>query len=95
MGTARRIKPARLAEKLLKIRDSLGYNLPEMAAALSDRQVTVHKQDVFRFENAEREPNLIVLLQYARMVKTSMEALVDDTQEVFPTRSKKSGRSTK
>jgi len=78
MGSARRRKPAKLGEKLKLIRENFEYSFSQMAAALSDRETQVLKTDVHKFENCEREPNLIILLRYARLAHTTMEILVDD-----------------
>jgi DNA-binding XRE family transcriptional regulator len=78
MGRARRVIPAKLGKKLLQVRLGLGYNMPQMAAALSDDLVVVHKQDIFRFEKGEREPSLIVILRYSKLAKASIECLIDD-----------------
>lgn len=79
MGTSGRIKPEYLAGKLLVIRTNLGYNMPQMAEALSDDKVKVLKQDIHRFEAGTREPSLIVLLRYARLAKISLDVLADDS----------------
>lgn len=78
MGRAQRIKPVKLAEKLLSVRQKLGYNMPQMAEALSDDLITVHKQDIFRFENDQREPSLLIILRYSKLAEVSMETLIDD-----------------
>ena len=78
MGRAQRIKPAKLGEKLLMIRQRLEYNMPQMAEALSDDLITVHKQDIFRFEKGEREPSLIISLKYSKISEVSIETLIDD-----------------
>jgi DNA-binding XRE family transcriptional regulator len=78
MGSASRKKPARLGEKLKSIRVNFEYSFSQMAAALSDREIQVLKTDVHKFEKGEREPNLIVLLRYARLGNTTIEILVDD-----------------
>lgn len=78
MGRARRAIPAKLGKKLLQVRLDLGYNMPQMAEALSDDLVTVHKQDIFRFEKGEREPSLIIILRYSELANLTIASLVDD-----------------
>lgn len=74
MGNARR-KPKRLAEKLLAIRERLDVSQTEMARLLELEQTyTV----VSSYESGRREPDLIVLLRYARLARVPMEKLVDD-----------------
>jgi transcriptional regulator with XRE-family HTH domain len=74
MGNARR-KPKKLADKLLAIRERLGVSQTEMARLLDLKQTyTV----VSSYENGRREPDLIVLLEYARLVGISTDMLIDD-----------------
>lgn len=78
MGSAGRKRPKQLGRKLKAIRDRFNYSFAEMAEQLSDQDVLVLRTDVSRFEKGEREPNLIILLRYARLAGTTMEVLVDD-----------------
>ena len=74
MGNARR-KPKRLAGKLLAIRERLGVSQTEMARLLELKQTyTV----VSSFESGRREPDLIILLRYARLARVPVENLIDD-----------------
>jgi transcriptional regulator with XRE-family HTH domain len=74
-----RPKPDRLAEKLRQIRQSLGYTLEEMANALRGvKKSPPSKSHVLRFETGEREPSLLVLLEYSRVVRCPLELIVDD-----------------
>jgi transcriptional regulator with XRE-family HTH domain len=84
MGTRHpRPQPDRLAEKLRHIRNRLGYTLEEMAQALSQvKKSPPNKSHIHRFETGIREPSLLVLLQYSRVAKVSLEALVDDELEL-------------
>jgi transcriptional regulator with XRE-family HTH domain len=78
MGSGKRIAPQRLGEKLKTIREKLGFSTEEMIAALNCPAVPLHRASITQYEKGRREPPLIVLLQYARLYKTSMETLVDD-----------------
>jgi transcriptional regulator with XRE-family HTH domain len=78
MGSAKRMRPSRLGEKVFLIRKKLGYSLSEMARVLSADVVVLRKQDISRFEKGSREPNLITVLGYSRLVDIQMEVLVDD-----------------
>ncbi|MDX6529571.1 MAG: hypothetical protein QOH41_1861 [Blastocatellia bacterium] len=74
MGNARR-KPKRLARKLLAIRQRLEVSQTEMARLLDLKQTyTV----VSSFESGRREPDLIILLRYARLARVPVENLIDD-----------------
>ncbi len=75
MGTRR--KPARLAEKLLSIRNAFGISQTELLRRLGVEDLIVYNQ-ISRYESGDREPTLPILLQYARVAGVHMEALVDD-----------------
>lgn len=78
MGSARRKKPEKLGQKLKAIRNRFDYSFTQMAERLSDKEVTVLRTDVSRFEKGIREPSMIVLLRYARLVGISTDVLIDD-----------------
>jgi transcriptional regulator with XRE-family HTH domain len=75
MGRRIRRKPKRLARKLLAIRNALGLSQTEMAKAL---KLDIAYTSVSGYERGKREPDLIVLLKYARLGKVSVESLIDD-----------------
>ena len=75
MGRSRRNKPVKLSSKLLAIRKRLRMSQTEMARAL---ELKVHYSAVSNFELGTREPDLIVVLRYARLAGVPMEMLVDD-----------------
>jgi transcriptional regulator with XRE-family HTH domain len=77
MGKARRWKPKYLASKLRRIRLDLGLSQTEMASRLgvADR---IPREDISTFERGKREPPLPVLLRYARLIKSSVDVLIDD-----------------
>ncbi len=75
MGRSRRNKPKKLAHKLLEIRKRLGMSQTEMARAL---ELKVHYSAVSNFELGTREPDLIMVLRYARLAGVDMETIVDD-----------------
>ena len=76
MGRSRRNKPVKLSHKLLAIRKRLRIRQTEMACALA---LKVHYSAVSKYELGTREPDLIVVLRYARLAGVPMEILVDDT----------------
>ncbi len=61
MGRKSRRKPARLAEKLRQIRDSLGLSQSELVKRLGFEE-DITKSEISDFEHGKYEPNLIVLL---------------------------------
>ena len=75
MGRSRRNKPRRLGEKLLALRKRLQMSQTEMARALD---LKVHYSAVSNFELDTREPDLLIVLRYARLAGITMETLVDD-----------------
>ena len=75
MGRVRRNKPLRLSHKLLAIRKRLQMSQTEMARAL---ELKVHYSAVSNFELETREPDLIIVLRYARLAGVPMEMIVDD-----------------
>jgi DNA-binding XRE family transcriptional regulator len=75
---ATRKKPARLGEKLRAVREKFGFSLSEMAAKVSDDEVSIYRQDVHRYENNQTDPSLIILLRYARLARVKMEIFADD-----------------
>jgi transcriptional regulator with XRE-family HTH domain len=81
MGRSARLKPARLAEKLLAIRIQLGLSQNEMIRYLGLTDV-LYQSNVSGFEVGEREPALPILLQYARAAGVSTDVLIDDDLEL-------------
>ncbi len=76
MGYAR-IRPKRLAEKLLQIRNALGLSQTEMYRRLGVEDLITYTR-ISKYERDELEPPLPVLLQYARVAGVHMEDIVDD-----------------
>jgi transcriptional regulator with XRE-family HTH domain len=76
MGSARP-KPARLAEKLLQIRNALGLSQPGMLRHLGAEDMIEYFR-ISEYELGKREPTLMVLLQYARAAGVYVEDLIDD-----------------
>jgi transcriptional regulator with XRE-family HTH domain len=77
MGRAARLKPNRLAEKLLQIRNALGLSQNEMIRHLGLGDV-LYRSNVSGYEIGERMPPLLVLLRYARAAGISTDVLIDD-----------------
>lgn len=77
MGRYHRKKPARLAEKLLHIRNSLGLSQNEMIRRLGlEDEITQSR--ISGYELGTREPSLPTLLKYARIAGVSTDVLIDD-----------------
>ncbi|HEX8181067.1 MAG TPA: helix-turn-helix transcriptional regulator [Pyrinomonadaceae bacterium] len=74
---APRPKPARLAEKLLQIRLSLGLSQNGLLNHLGLADV-FPRSKVSAYESGDREPPLTMLLAYARAVGVSTDVLIDD-----------------
>ncbi len=77
MGRRPRLKPERLAEKLVHIRTALGISQSEMHRQLGLGDMIDAKR-ISEYELGNNEPPLPVVLGYARVAGVNMEALVDD-----------------
>jgi transcriptional regulator with XRE-family HTH domain len=77
MGRTARPKPARLAEKLLQIRTSLGLSQTEMLRSLGLEKRIIYTA-ISGYELGTREPPLPVLLRYARIAGVCVDLLIDD-----------------
>lgn len=77
MGIASRFKPSRLAEKLAQVRIALGLSQNEMISRLGFSGELI-REEISSFETGRRQPPLLVLLQYARLVGISTDVLIDD-----------------
>jgi transcriptional regulator with XRE-family HTH domain len=75
MGRQPRQKPARLGDKLLTIRQLLGYSQTQMSRAL---ELEINYSVISNYELGTREPSLPVLLRYARLARVPLELLLDD-----------------
>lgn len=76
MGSARP-RPARLAEKLLHIRNALGLSQTEMLWRLGIQDL-IEYHSISKYEIGRNEPPLMILLEYARVAGVHVEALIDD-----------------
>jgi len=75
VGTKPRPRPKHLAEKLLAIRQRLGFSQWEMCRLLN---LQVNSSRISEYETGIREPNLMVLLAYSRAGDVPVERLIDD-----------------
>ena len=90
MGRKARMKPARLAEKLLQIRLALGLSQTECLRRLGLEDDLEYKR-ISEFETGKAEPPLLVLLRYARAANLSTDTLIDDELDL-PIKLPASGR---
>lgn len=79
MGQRARPRPRHLAAKLLAIRQKLGLSQSEIARLL---ELEVSCCRISEYEHGTREPNLLVLLRYARLSGVPLEQIVDDDIEI-------------
>lgn len=77
MGRYHRQKPARLAEKLLLLRKTLGLSQNEMIRRLG-MEGEITQSRISGYELGTREPSLPTLLKYARVAGISTDYLIDD-----------------
>src|SRR4029079_10526994 len=80
MGHARR-RPERLAEKLRKIRITLGLSQTELHKSLGVEEDIPYTR-ISDYELGKNEPTLIVLLEYARVAGVHLETIVHDGLEL-------------
>jgi len=78
MGTRAREAPARLAEKLVQIREGLELSQDGMIRRMGITE-KITREDISKYERGVRQPSLLVVLEYARAVNIAMEVLVDDS----------------
>ena len=75
----KRPRPARLAEKLLAIRNHLGMSQFKMAKLLN---AELEYTRLSEWERGRREPNLMMVLQYAKLANVPVENLIDDNLDL-------------
>ncbi|HMF56041.1 MAG TPA: helix-turn-helix transcriptional regulator [Pyrinomonadaceae bacterium] len=81
MGTRPRLRPERLAEKLLQIREALGLSQTEMLYRLGVEDVISYKQ-ISKYETGMNEPPLVILLRYARVAGVTIDVFADDNLDL-------------
>ena len=83
---SKRLRPVRLAEKLLLIRHELGLSQGGLVRHLG-LENQIGRDYVSKFERGLLEPTLNVLLAYARAISRSksgeiLEAIIDDQKDI-------------
>ena len=82
MGRSVRPRPKRLGEKLRYIRGALNLTLEQLIERLDYKDSPIYPTNISSMERGEREPPLLLLLAYARLVKISTDVLIDDELEL-------------
>lgn len=82
MGSARRPIPKKLGLKLFLIRMRFNLNYKQMIERLEYEETPLFESHIAEFELGKREPNLLVLLRYARLIGEPMDVLVDDNMSL-------------
>lgn len=95
MGKSNRPRPARLAEKLLIIRQKIdgGLSQNEMLRKLG-LEDDLERDRISKYERGTLEPPLIVLLRYAEVANVYLETIADDRVDLpdtLPCKSKSEG----
>jgi len=75
MAKGARLKPKRLAHKLVQIRTTLGLSQNELIREL---EVDLTQNRISEYETGKGEPPLPVLLRYARIAGVCVDVLIDD-----------------
>lgn len=81
MGTRSREKPARLAEKLVRIRRALDLSQDGIIRHMGVTE-KITREDISKYERGLREPSLLVLLEYARAARVWVDVLIDDSLDL-------------
>lgn len=81
MGKRARLKPARLPEKLLQIRQRLGLSQNELIRRLGFTDVLV-QASISGYERGTREPPLPVLSGYAEAAGVWVDVLINDALDL-------------
>ena len=92
MARGPRLKPERLAQKLVQLRTVLGLSQNELIRQLN---LDLTQNRISEYETGKGEPPLPVLLRYARLAGVCLERLVDDELDLpakLPARPKHSHR---
>jgi len=79
VGKKPRAKPELLAAKLRVIRLRLEFSQSQMARSLGYQMTTAR---ISEYESGIREPNLLVLLAYARAGDVTVDDLIDDHKKL-------------
>ena len=69
-----------LGPKLLAVRKRLGLSQPQLAARLTSFDIEYGR--ISTYERGYRVPNVLVLLDYARLGGIHIDDLVDDNREL-------------
>ena len=77
MGTARRPKPKKLAQKLKQIRIALNLSQNELIKRLGFEKELV-QGTISTYELGKREPSLPLLLKYAQVAGVCVDVLIND-----------------
>ena len=77
MGRKARLRPERLAEKLLRIREALGLSQNGMIRRMGVEEL-IAQNSVSEYELGKREPPLPVLLKYAEAAGVCLDVLAND-----------------
>jgi transcriptional regulator with XRE-family HTH domain len=75
MARGARLKPERLAEKLVQLRTTMGLSQNDLIREL---KLDLTQNRISEYETGKGEPPLPVLLQYARAANVYVEVLIDD-----------------
>jgi transcriptional regulator with XRE-family HTH domain len=79
MGQKSRLKPKRLAEKVLAIRTALGLSQNDLIKRL---EFDLTQNRISDYETGKGEPSLPILLKYARLIGVSTDVLIDDEMDL-------------
>ncbi|HWS56647.1 MAG TPA: helix-turn-helix transcriptional regulator [Pyrinomonadaceae bacterium] len=79
MARGPRLKPKRLAQKLIQLRAKMGLSQNELIRELG---ADLTQGRISEYETGRGEPPLPVLLAYARLAGVCVEVLIDDALDL-------------
>jgi len=74
--------PKKLPAKLKAIREKLGMSQREIVKALNYKATPLRASQISQYEQGQREPTMMLVLAYAKLVGVSSDILIDDSWSV-------------
>jgi transcriptional regulator with XRE-family HTH domain len=75
-----RVKPKHLPAKLRSVRKRLGLSQSQLATRLTSLEIESAR--ISDYELGKRQPNVLILLDYARLARIYIDDLIDDAMDL-------------
>lgn|ERR1044072_1460737 len=69
--------PTKLGKNMKQVREQLGMSQPQIVEVLSYKDTPLRASQISQYEQGQREPTMMLVLEYARLAKVPMECLID------------------